>query len=103
VTSPTTRHAGRRHPVGASRHRRTTGPEASSQDPQQRWRHRAARRALLVRQAVQDLGRAGDLTHEAVAARTGLPLGQLRWAYPTVVDLAHAGTETHPLQRSSDR
>ncbi|WP_380172753.1 hypothetical protein ACFEMC_01070 [Kineococcus sp. DHX-1] len=101
MRSASPRHAGRRHRVGASRHRRTTGPDATGQDRQQRWGHRATRRALLVRDAVLDLGRSGALTHEAVAVRTGLPIGQLRWEYPTVVDLAHAAT--HPLQRSSDR
>ncbi|GAA0306298.1 hypothetical protein [Kineococcus aurantiacus] len=59
---------------------------------------RTERQALLVAAAVDALLREGRLTHEDVAGRTGLPLGRLRWAYPTTGDLALAA---HPAPRTT--
>ncbi|MEO9324253.1 hypothetical protein ABFT23_12240 [Nocardioides sp. C4-1] len=46
---------------------------------------RAARRTEAVADAVRDLG--PDVDHVRVADVTGVPLGYLRWAYPSVADL----------------
>ena len=46
---------------------------------------REMRRRILVEETVSRLGEAS--THERVAHATGLPLGYLRWTYPTVEDL----------------
>jgi hypothetical protein len=46
---------------------------------------RETRRRRLIAEVVSDLG--GDSTYEKVAAVTGIPLGYLRWTYPTVEDL----------------
>ena len=49
---------------------------------------RAAReqnRTALIGEVVREL--ADRATHEVVARRTGIPIGFLTWAYPTVEDL----------------
>ena len=49
---------------------------------------RAARRQREIATAAAALLADGVLSHETVAARTDVPLGYLRWAYPDVRDLA---------------
>jgi hypothetical protein len=39
----------------------------------------------MIAEAVRELGE--DATHEDVARRTGIPIGFLQWAYPTLDDL----------------
>ena len=46
---------------------------------------REVRRRALIEAAVAEL--AEGLTHAEVARRTGIPLGYLEWAYPTLEDL----------------
>ena len=94
-----TLHAGRRYPVRRSAHRsRQSDAQAAASDGAQdlarRRSQRAEQRALLVAEAVLVLLQEGQPSHEAVAERTGLPLGQLRWAYPTTSDLVLAARPT---------
>ena len=68
--------------------RRWNGPvgtAARRPDPAQVRAQREERRRRLIADVVSDLGR--DSTHERVATATGLPLGSLRWTYPTVEEL----------------
>lgn len=46
---------------------------------------RVVRRRRAIAEAVLALG--ADVTHAGVAQLTGVPLGYLEWAYPTVADL----------------
>ncbi len=62
----------------------------SEHDQRLRWAAREIRRRTMIAGAVGELG--AGVTHEAVAQHTGIPLGFLRWAYPTVDDL-QAGRE----------
>lgn len=65
-------------------------------DLDQTKRERAAKRLILIRRAVMELADAGQLTHEAVAKQTGIPIGYLLWAYPTSDSLlAVASLEPH--------
>ncbi|PRY11202.1 hypothetical protein [Kineococcus rhizosphaerae] len=103
-------HAGRRRPVRRSAHRRAAraDPTAAATERAAELAHRRAqgeeRRTRLVTDAVDHLRRQGLLhdgrpSHADVAARTGLPLGQVLWAYPTIDDLLHAAHPTstdHP-------
>jgi hypothetical protein len=105
-------HAGRRYPVRRSAHRSgQSDPQSAAseyaQDLARRRSRRAERRALLVAEAVRVLLQEGQPSHEAVAERTGLPLGQLRWAYPTTSDLVLAArrsiTRTTPVRTAPGR
>jgi hypothetical protein len=46
-------------------------------------KERAARRTGVISGAARELAQTGNLTHEAVAMQTGIPLGYLVWRYPT--------------------
>jgi hypothetical protein len=48
---------------------------------------REARRSALLTAIVGSLA-PGELTHETVAELSDVPVGYLRWRYPTVEDLA---------------
>lgn len=48
---------------------------------------RAEKRLTAIREAVMQLAGFGNPTHEAVAEQTAIPLGYLRWAYPTTESL----------------
>ncbi|WP_082498901.1 MULTISPECIES: riboflavin kinase [unclassified Rathayibacter] len=72
-------HRGRRHPVGARRPR----DEAAA------GRRTAERLAALAGSLD-----AADATHETVAERSRLPLGYLRWAYPSTQELLTAVRST---------
>jgi DNA-binding transcriptional regulator YbjK len=54
-------------------------------DPVRMRALREVRRRGLVAEVVDRLS--DEATHERVAAATGLPLGYLQWAYPTLDDL----------------
>lgn len=83
-----TAHAGRRAPV-----RRSAGGGGRAAEIVAR---RSERRAVLVAGAVRTLLLDGPASHEAVAERTGLPLGQLRRLHPTSEDLLTVlAPETH--------
>lgn len=61
---------------------------------------RAVRRSTEIGETVADLLRHGAVTHELVAARTGVPLGYLLWAYPDSAALTASAaqrTSTPPL------
>jgi ketosteroid isomerase-like protein len=48
---------------------------------------RALQRAERVRAAMAELPSGVPVTHESIAGATGLPIGILRWEYPTLADL----------------
>lgn len=54
------------------------------------WAQREARRITLIAQAAREALAAGELSHESVAGRSGIPLGYLRWAFPSTDELLHA-------------
>ncbi|WP_353807724.1 riboflavin kinase [Agromyces sp. SYSU T00194] len=49
---------------------------------------RRERRRDAIAEAARQAKHDGCLTHEAVSERAGVPVGLLRWSYPTVGDLA---------------
>ncbi|GAB7005521.1 hypothetical protein JCM18899A_29940 [Nocardioides sp. AN3] len=68
--------------------RRRRDPQARArQDRRATIRARAAARTDRIIHAVLDAA-PGELSHEWVAGRTGLPLGYLVWRFPDVDDLA---------------
>jgi hypothetical protein len=61
-------------------------------------KERAARRAGVISGAARELAQTGNLTHEAVAMQTGIPLGYLVWRYPTsklLLAVASVGPEKY--------
>lgn len=74
------------------RGRRRVG-SAGSADRMAKARARTARRTEAIAQAVLAVG-PGELTHESVAQRAGIPLGYLTWRFASVADLrALAGSD----------
>ncbi|UUW91425.1 hypothetical protein [Pimelobacter simplex] len=68
--------------------RRWNGPIGAATrrpDPTQVRAVREVRRRRLIAEVVSDLG--GESTYERVATATGLPMGYLRWTYPTLEEL----------------
>ncbi|WP_432565649.1 flavin reductase family protein [Kineococcus sp. SYSU DK003] len=103
-------HTGRRAPVRRSPRRARTlisEPHRHEAELAQRRTQRAQLRAVLVANAVLALLRDGPPSHQAVADRTGLPVGLLRWTYPTTADLVlaayHTGLMSAPNEHSTDR
>lgn len=94
-------HAGRRAPVSRSAARRSGPGTTAGGRAAEIGARRAERRTVLVAGAVRTLLREGPASHEAVAARTGLPLGQLRWLYPTSDDLRSVLNPTTPTDREA--
>lgn len=68
-------------------HRRS---KRRTDDVDQMKQERATRRLALIHWAIRELADAGPTTHEAVAKKTGIPLGYLKWAYPTSSSLLDA-------------
>lgn len=68
---------------------------AREADLARRRHERTVRREQDVTRAIAELavelGATGELTHEAVAARTAVPVGYLRWAYPDLT--THRGDD----------
>ena len=79
---------GRRRDRTINHHRRA-GHAGSKQavDPERIQKDRAEKRAGTVHAAVRGTPPTESITHELIAAVTGLPLGILRWEYPTIDDL----------------
>jgi len=68
---------GRRYPV-----RSRSAPDPSLVTAQREARHRQALRSLIGGALPP-----GGLTHEWLADQSGIPVGYLRWRYPTIGDL----------------
>ncbi|WP_223942443.1 riboflavin kinase [Arthrobacter sp. StoSoilB22] len=84
-------HSGRR-PYSISRKR----PKRSPHDVDMMKKARAEKRLTAIREAVMQLKDFRSPLHEAVAEQTGIPLGYLRWAYPTTESLlAVASSHSH--------
>jgi DNA-binding transcriptional regulator YbjK len=72
------------------RQRRQPGPvPAPTRDPAERQRDRQGRREAAVAAGLRELReRCGHPpTHQALAEHSGLPIGWLRWAYPSLEDV----------------
>lgn len=66
---------------------RRRSSQAKSPDQRAKIRARAAARTELIARAVLE-AKPGQLSHEWVAGRTGVPLAYLTWRFPTVAELA---------------
>jgi hypothetical protein len=72
-----TRASGRPYAIG---HKRSSRGAAYADQVR---KERAARRAVVISDAARELAQNGNLTHEAVAVQTGVPVGYLLWTFPS--------------------
>lgn len=81
-----TRASGRPYAIGHKRSSR--GADYADQVRKER----AARRAGVISGAARELAQNGNLTHEAVAVQTGVPVGYLLWMFPSNESLLAVGS-----------